>query len=223
MVRLARPAPFREPACMLAGVPWWRRRLRQVVPRRGGARTRCWYHGGDWHRVNAVALQVLQRARAQPMAPDDMEEFATAHAVEAGATPGRPRRWPRCSASRTRSSPPAEPVTSTASTGPRPCWRQAYAAQSFCATSTRRSPRATRLPSVLPLCLGTRRPGPNPWLSAPAGHSARSGRQGGLWLIRLRPLLRTIRVRSRFGGMSTRFMSPRRPSWRCSLTSQYGT
>ncbi|MFD7705424.1 hypothetical protein [Streptomyces caelestis] len=88
VARLARPAPFREPACMPTGVPWWRRRLRQVLPRRGGARTCCWYHGGDWHTVNAMALQVLQRAQAQSVDPDGMEEFATAHAAEAGAT-----RW----------------------------------------------------------------------------------------------------------------------------------
>ncbi|MFI0169502.1 hypothetical protein [Streptomyces sp. NPDC017095] len=85
---LARPAPFREPGCMPAGVRWWRRGLRQVVPRRGGARTCCWYHGGDWHRVTAMALQVLQSSRAQSVSPGGMEEFATAHAAEAGAT-----RW----------------------------------------------------------------------------------------------------------------------------------
>ncbi|MFK4272522.1 hypothetical protein [Streptomyces milbemycinicus] len=36
-----RPArPFREPGCMPAGVSWWRRWLRQVLPRRG-ARLCC--------------------------------------------------------------------------------------------------------------------------------------------------------------------------------------
>ncbi|WP_329167301.1 hypothetical protein OHB49_44430 (plasmid) [Streptomyces sp. NBC_01717] len=84
---LARPRPFREPVCMPTGVPWWRRWVRQVLPRRS-VRTCCWYHGGDWHTVNAMALQVLERARAQSVAPDDMEEFATAHAAAAGAT-----RW----------------------------------------------------------------------------------------------------------------------------------
>ncbi|MDN3271463.1 hypothetical protein [Streptomyces sp. MA15] len=87
VARLARPHPFREPACMPAGVPWWRRWMRQVLPRRG-ARTCCWYHGGDWHTVNAMALQVLERARAQSVHPDDMEEFATAQAAATGAT-----RW----------------------------------------------------------------------------------------------------------------------------------
>jgi hypothetical protein len=86
--RLARPRPFREPVCMPAGVPWWQRWARQVLPRRGDARPCCWYHGGDWHTVNAMALEVLERARAQSVDPDDMEEFATAHATTAGAT-----RW----------------------------------------------------------------------------------------------------------------------------------
>ncbi|MFB0620276.1 hypothetical protein [Streptomyces sp. AGS-58] len=47
------------------------------------ARTCCWYHGGDWHAVNAMALEVLERACAQCMEPDDMEEFAIAHAAAA--------------------------------------------------------------------------------------------------------------------------------------------
>lgn len=88
VARLARPHPFRVPGCMPAGVPWWRRWMRQVLPRRGDARSCCWYHGGDWHTVNAMALQVLDRVRAQSVDPDDMEEFATAHAAAAGAS-----RW----------------------------------------------------------------------------------------------------------------------------------
>jgi hypothetical protein len=86
VVGLARPRPFREPVCMPAGVPWWRRWMRQILPRRGDARSCCWYHGGDWHTVNAMALEVLERARAQSVDPEDMEEFATAHATTAGAT-----------------------------------------------------------------------------------------------------------------------------------------
>ncbi|MFF8994502.1 hypothetical protein ACF09H_32180 [Streptomyces sp. NPDC014983] len=84
VVRLGRPRPFREPDCMPAGVPWWRRWLRQVLPRRG-ARLCCWYHGGDWHAVNALALEVLRRARAQDVDGDDMEAFAVAQATAAGA------------------------------------------------------------------------------------------------------------------------------------------
>ncbi|MFK0142450.1 hypothetical protein [Streptomyces murinus] len=85
VARLARPRPFREPGCMPAGVRWWRRWARQVLPRRG-VRACCWYHGGDWHTVSAMALDVLQRARAQGVEADDVEEFAVAHAAAAGAT-----------------------------------------------------------------------------------------------------------------------------------------
>ncbi|MEU9983601.1 hypothetical protein [Streptomyces sp. NPDC050856] len=88
VTRLARPAPFREPVCMPTGVPWWRRWMRQVLPRRGDARICCWYHGGDWHRVNTMALEVLQRTRTQSVDADDMEEFATAHAATTDAS-----RW----------------------------------------------------------------------------------------------------------------------------------
>ncbi|MFF8601757.1 hypothetical protein ACF065_27050 [Streptomyces sp. NPDC015232] len=87
VARLARPRPFREPACMPTGVPWWRRWARQVLPRRA-ARTCCWYHSGDWHRVNAMALEVLKLARVQSVDPDDMEEFATGHGAAVCAT-----RW----------------------------------------------------------------------------------------------------------------------------------
>ncbi|MEV8553803.1 hypothetical protein AB0L04_28805 [Streptomyces glaucescens] len=86
MARLARPVPFREPACMPAGVPWWGRWIRQVLPRRGEARTCCWYHSGDWHRVNAMVLEVLKQAPTQSLDPDDVEKLATTHAVETGAT-----------------------------------------------------------------------------------------------------------------------------------------
>ncbi|MFM9633282.1 MULTISPECIES: hypothetical protein [Streptomyces] len=87
VARLARPRPFREPQCMPAGVPWWRRWTRQVLPRRS-ARSCCWYHGGDWHTVNAMGLEVLREAHAQDVDPEGMEGFATAHAAAAGAT-----RW----------------------------------------------------------------------------------------------------------------------------------
>ncbi|MGW5782037.1 hypothetical protein [Streptomyces sp. NPDC003863] len=85
VVRLARPKPFREPECMPAGVPWWRRWVRQVLPRRG-ARDCCWYHGGDWHTVNAMALEILERSREQSVDPYDLEQLAVDHAAAAGAT-----------------------------------------------------------------------------------------------------------------------------------------
>lgn len=83
VISLARPRPFREPECMPSGMGW-RRWVRQVLPRRT-ARTCCWYHGGDWHAVSAMALDALNRARAQEIAAEDMEEFAAAHAAAAGA------------------------------------------------------------------------------------------------------------------------------------------
>ncbi|RSS36817.1 hypothetical protein EF912_35255 [Streptomyces sp. WAC07061] len=85
VARLGRPHPFREPHCMPAGVPWWRRWTSQVRPHRGG-RSCCWYHAGDWHTVNAMARQVLQGARAQSVDPQDMRGLAVAHAAAAGAT-----------------------------------------------------------------------------------------------------------------------------------------
>ncbi|MFD5066146.1 hypothetical protein, partial [Streptomyces sp. NPDC058394] len=85
VLRLARPKPFREPGCMPVGVSWWRRWTRQVLPRHT-VRTCCWYHGGDWHTVNAMALDVLRRSREQSVEPDDMREYAVAHAGVAGAT-----------------------------------------------------------------------------------------------------------------------------------------
>ncbi|MFD3334630.1 hypothetical protein ACFWV1_18520 [Streptomyces sp. NPDC058700] len=85
VVRLGRPRPFREPGCMPAGISWWRRWARQILPRRG-ARTCCWYHGGDWHTVNTMALQVLKQARARSVDPQDMTNLAVDHATATGAT-----------------------------------------------------------------------------------------------------------------------------------------
>ncbi|MEV6680724.1 hypothetical protein AB0N09_28240 [Streptomyces erythrochromogenes] len=83
--RLARPNPFREPQCMPAGVAWWRRWMRQLLPRRG-ARSCCWYHGGDWHTVNALALRALRAARARSVDAEEMRDFAVELAAAAGAT-----------------------------------------------------------------------------------------------------------------------------------------
>ncbi|MEV6535847.1 hypothetical protein AB0M86_40795 [Streptomyces sp. NPDC051639] len=62
---------------------WLRRWARQVWPRRE-PRECCWYHGGDWHAVSAMALDVLKRARTEGIAAEDMEEYALAHAAAAG-------------------------------------------------------------------------------------------------------------------------------------------
>jgi hypothetical protein len=86
--RLAKPLPFRTD-CMSAGLPWWRRWLRQAVPVHG-TRDCCWYHGGDWHEVSRMALVVLAEAEAQGVEPGDMYLFADEYAMAADAS-----RWQR--------------------------------------------------------------------------------------------------------------------------------
>ncbi|MGW7319203.1 hypothetical protein [Streptomyces sp. NPDC054865] len=81
---LARPRPFREPDCMPAGVTWWRRWLRQVWPVRATSSC-CWYHGGDWHAVNEMALHVLREAPSQGVEPEEMKAFAVEYATAQGA------------------------------------------------------------------------------------------------------------------------------------------
>lgn len=87
MLRLARPRAFREPECMPASVTWRRRWARQIRPRRGGSEC-CWYHGGDWHAVSAMALDFLRRSRVESVVAEDMRQYAVVHAAAAGAS-----RW----------------------------------------------------------------------------------------------------------------------------------
>ena len=75
---LPRPQPFREQGCMAAGVPWWRRLGRQLVPRRGG-RDCCWYHGGDWHTVSRLAVRLAGQARAAGISFDDTAYYVRDH------------------------------------------------------------------------------------------------------------------------------------------------
>ncbi|WP_326742700.1 hypothetical protein [Streptomyces sp. NBC_01768] len=70
---------------MSAGVLWWQRWARQVLPRRT-ARTCCWCHGGGWHAVSAMAPELLQWARAQAVEPNDMRMFVVARAAAAART-----------------------------------------------------------------------------------------------------------------------------------------
>jgi hypothetical protein len=69
---LATPSTFRAPTCMPNHRSAWARRL---LPRLKGRRC-CWYHGGDWHRVNHMAQQILVRARANEVEVQHMEGFA---------------------------------------------------------------------------------------------------------------------------------------------------
>lgn len=68
---LPRPEPFREPACMPRGTSWPRRLGRQLLPRRS-ARSCCWYHGGDWHRVSRAAIRLVRAARKAEVPTDDI-------------------------------------------------------------------------------------------------------------------------------------------------------
>ncbi len=86
---LSRPHPFREPGCMPEGTPWWRRWWRQAVPVRG-ARDCCWYHGGDWHQVNRLAIAGLAKAEAAGITAEDMADFVDEYAKQASAD-----RWER--------------------------------------------------------------------------------------------------------------------------------
>ncbi|MFE3504219.1 hypothetical protein ACFXPX_04555 [Kitasatospora sp. NPDC059146] len=82
--RLGTPRPFRTPECMPAGasrrVPWWRR----LVPVRAG-RTCCWYHRGDWHAVNALAIAILAEGTEAGVEAKDMVRVADKRARAAGA------------------------------------------------------------------------------------------------------------------------------------------
>lgn len=82
--RLARPRPFRE-ECMSGGTPWWRRWMNRVFPRHGG-RSCCWYHSGDWHRVNHMALAVLSSAQHEGVPAEETAGYACEYAVAAGAS-----------------------------------------------------------------------------------------------------------------------------------------
>ncbi|WP_431983939.1 hypothetical protein [Streptomyces qinglanensis] len=79
---LAVPRPFRAPKCM----PKRRSpRIRRLLLRLMGRRC-CWYHGGDWRRVNAMAEQVLVRAQETEVETRHMEEAAGQWAEELGAS-----------------------------------------------------------------------------------------------------------------------------------------
>lgn len=71
LVGLPRPEPFRA-GCMArsAEAPGrrWRRALRRLVPwpASSAIRSCCCYHGGDWHVVSRLAVDLLEQARREP-------------------------------------------------------------------------------------------------------------------------------------------------------------
>jgi hypothetical protein len=83
---LPRPQPFREPACMPSGIPWWRRFARQILPRRGG-RDCCWYHGGDWHRVSDIAIRLIEQAARDQIPRQEVPDW-TCRQARAGQLSG---------------------------------------------------------------------------------------------------------------------------------------
>ncbi|MFF0174773.1 hypothetical protein [Micromonospora profundi] len=65
------PVPFRQPACMSVGTPWWRRLGRQIAPSHR-ARPCCWYHGGDWQKVSTLAIRLVRQAQARAIPHDEI-------------------------------------------------------------------------------------------------------------------------------------------------------
>jgi len=78
LVRLPHTEPFRA-ACLArsAEAPSttsWRRVLRRLAPWPAATAIRscCWYHGGDWHVVSRLAVDLLKQARRRGVTEDDL-------------------------------------------------------------------------------------------------------------------------------------------------------
>jgi len=85
VLRIPRPAPFRNRGCMPPRSPWWRDVMRQLVPRRI-ARPCCWMHQGDWHQVSRTAITLVRQAQQDGIADEDIYEHVVAQAEGAGIT-----------------------------------------------------------------------------------------------------------------------------------------
>jgi len=89
LVGLPRPEPFRA-GCMArsAEAPGrrWRRALRRLVPwpASSAIRSCCWYHGGDWHVVSRLAVDLLEQARRRGVTEDDLVHDVLGHAASLG-------------------------------------------------------------------------------------------------------------------------------------------
>jgi|SRR5579884_1517290 len=76
VLTLPKTTPFRQAeACMADRGLWRRRLLRQLAPRSTQADC-CWYHGGDWHVVSQLAVQLLGEARRAAVEDRDIRDWA---------------------------------------------------------------------------------------------------------------------------------------------------
>lgn len=71
VLRIPRPAPFRNRRCMPPRRPWWRDALRQLAPRNTG-RDCCWMHKGNWHQVSKTAITLVRRAQRDGIVGEDI-------------------------------------------------------------------------------------------------------------------------------------------------------
>jgi|GEM_PF-7072281 hypothetical protein len=85
LATLPTPEAPGRPACMTTPVPTWHRIYRQRVPRRR-PRGCCWYHGGDWHHVNATAIRLVHKAKTLGATGEDIGDHALNSAVADGIT-----------------------------------------------------------------------------------------------------------------------------------------
>ena len=85
VLRIPRPAPFRNRRCMPPRRLWWRDALRQLAPRYSG-RDCCWMHQGDWHRVSRTAITLVRQAQRDGIAGEDICGHVLAQARADGVT-----------------------------------------------------------------------------------------------------------------------------------------
>jgi hypothetical protein len=85
VLRIPRPAPFRNRGCMPPRSPRWRDAMRQFVPRRA-TRDCCWMHQGDWRQVSRTAITLVRRAQRDGVVGEDIYQQVMAQARTAGIT-----------------------------------------------------------------------------------------------------------------------------------------
>jgi hypothetical protein len=93
VARLPRPGPDADRGCRPAGIPQWQARARRLIPRRRG-RVCCWYHGGDWHEVSAMAIDLLRQVQAAGVSDhDELTHEVLQRARRAGWEDEEDWRW----------------------------------------------------------------------------------------------------------------------------------